>query len=252
MALMQVRFFSAALGKQAEFQAIVPQSMDAAKQFKVLYLLHGLSDDSSMWTRFTAIERYAASYPLIVIMPDAERSYYTDMKEGARFWTMISEELPQVVKGFFHVSERREDTVAAGLSMGGYGALKLALRCPERFGAVAAFSSAVDPGMLMLEPARATLEPEFRRIFGSLEELHGSGNDLFHVANTLRRQEAPLPRVRQYCGAEDFLIAPNRAFRAHLEALAWPDYRYIETPGKAHTWDYWDWCINDALPFLMA
>ncbi len=204
-----------------------------------------------MWGRYSAIERHVANFPVIVIMPDAQRSYYTDMKEGARYWTMLSEELPAAVKGFFHVSERREDSVAAGLSMGGYGALKFALRRPESFGAVAAFSSAVDPEMLMRDPSRADLMPEFRRIFGSPDELRGSGDDLFHLARELRHSGKTLPRIRQYCGADDFLIEPNRKFRRHMEALAWPDYQYIENPGEAHSWSYWDYCIADALPFLL-
>src|SRR6476619_7886720 len=103
----------------------------------VLYLLHGLSDDDTIWLRRTSIERYVAALGLAVVMPQVHRSFYTDEAYGNRYWTYLSEELPEIVHGFFRLSRRREDTFVAGLSMGGYGALKWALRDPGRFAAAA-------------------------------------------------------------------------------------------------------------------
>ena len=110
----------------------------------MLYLLHGLSDDDTIWLRRTSIERYVAPLGLAVVMPQVHRSFYTDEAHGNRYWTFLSEELPELVHHFFRLSRRREDTFVAGLSMGGYGALKWALREPERFAAAASMSAAAD------------------------------------------------------------------------------------------------------------
>ena len=106
----------------------------------MLYLLHGLSDDHTAWLRYTSIERYATARGLAVVMPAVHRSFYADEAHGHAYWHFVSEELPAIVAAFFRLSERREDTFVAGLSMGGYGALKLGLHHPERFAAVASLS----------------------------------------------------------------------------------------------------------------
>ena len=110
----------------------------------VLYLLHGLSDDDTIWLRRTSIERYVAPLGLAVVMPQVHRSYYTDEAYGGRYWTFLSEELPQLVDTFFRLSTDRRDTFVAGLSMGGYGAIKWALRQPHRFAAAASLSGVLD------------------------------------------------------------------------------------------------------------
>ena len=110
----------------------------------MLYLLHGLSDDHTAWLRYTSIERYATARGLAVVMPAVHRSFYADEAHGHAYWQFVSEELPRIVAAFFRLSERPEDTFVAGLSMGGYGALKLGLHHPERFAAVASLSGAVD------------------------------------------------------------------------------------------------------------
>ena len=110
----------------------------------VLYLLHGLSDDDTIWLRRTSIERYAAELGIAVVMPQVHRSFYSDVVGGGRYWELVAEELPQIVHSSFAVSTRREDTFVAGLSMGGYGAMKLALRRPERFAAAGSLSGVLD------------------------------------------------------------------------------------------------------------
>src|SRR5213080_4930690 len=114
----------------------------------VLYLLHGLSDDDTIWLRRTSIERYVAPLGLAVVMPQVHRSFYTDQASGGNYWTFLSEELPELVGTLFRVSQRREDTFVAGLSMGGYGAVKWALRQPDRFAAAASLSGGLDVAAL--------------------------------------------------------------------------------------------------------
>ena len=112
MAFIQCSFHSDVLGKACSMNVLLPQkvttqigmtSSGSRKDLPVLYLLHGLSDDHSIWMRRTSIERYAASYPLAVVMPDGGRSFYTDMKYGSKYWTFLSEELPEIVCSLFPV-----------------------------------------------------------------------------------------------------------------------------------------------------
>ena len=151
MALLHVNYFSEALGVQTPVDVILPEvkqgiGVDASAKDelpKVLYLLHGYSDDQTIWQRRTSVERYAAKYNLAIIMPGVNHSFYCNEVYGERYWDFVSQELPRVMHRFFRLSDKREDTFVAGLSMGGYGAMKLALNFPERFGAAASFSGAV-------------------------------------------------------------------------------------------------------------
>ena len=250
MALLHCDFFSDVLGLSCSMDVILPQrpvAGDAApERFPTLYLLHGLSDDHTIWQRRTSIERYVADLGLAVVMPAVGRSFYTDMTSGLRYWTFVSEELPALCRGLFPLSARRADTFVAGLSMGGYGAFKLALRCPERFAAAASLSGALDMASLIeTDPARG---PEMQNVFGDLARLRGSDNDLLHLAEVVARSAGPKPRLFQWCGTEDFLYPSNLAFRDHARRLGL-DLAYSESPG-GHDWSCWDARIQDVLRWL--
>ena len=151
MAYIQLHLFSPSLGMQTEVAVIIPQKdtvgeigiagQAKTEQFKPLYLLHGLSDDHSIWLRRTSIERYATEYGICVVMPFGGRSFYTDQKNGEKYYTYISKELPARMSEFFNVSPKREDRFIAGNSMGGYGSLKIALKNSDTFGTAAGLSS---------------------------------------------------------------------------------------------------------------
>ena len=153
MAFITLRYYSEVLGMQRELYAIVPQrsrqgeigtQRGKALEGKCLYLLHGLSDDHTIWMRRTSIERYAEEYGLTVIMPEGDSSFYTNMKHGGDYYTHIAKELPEIAREFFGVSGRREDSLIGGLSMGGYGALKIALRETGAYSACVALSPVTD------------------------------------------------------------------------------------------------------------
>lgn len=253
MAFLQTHFFSDALGVSTSMNVLLPQPVSNAqvgmagaaemKTYPVLYLLHGWSDDESTWMRRTSIERYAASLGLIVVMPRVELSFYQNMASGMAFWDFISEELPCLCRAWFPVSPLREDTFAAGLSMGGYGAFRLGLACPDRFAAVASLSGAVDIHFPLREPGRAAKMPA---IFGNAKELSGTDADLFHLAKCLPRGKAPA--FYQCCGTEDFLYQDNLRFRDHARSLNL-SLTYDEGPGS-HEWGYWDTMIQKVLTWL--
>lgn len=255
MAFLQCSFHSDVLGMGCQMNVIVPQpsttliGMDSSvrvrKDYRVLYLLHGCSDDHTIWGRRTSIERYVAGQDLVVIMPSVQRSFYTDMVHGGRYWTFISEELPQIAQAMFPISTRREDTFVAGLSMGGFGTMKLILNHPDRFAGGAAFSSVID-----LDWHRQAIPHEWPHVFGSMEQVKDSPNDLYAAAAKLAASDAPKPRIFQCCGTEDIFCPPNRKFRDHLNALnLQPTYR--EYPGN-HSWDFWDSHIVEGLENIGA
>lgn len=250
MALIQCHFFSEVLQLSTSMTVILPQQTVSQigmtgtagdGRHPTLYLLHGMSDDDTIWLRRTSIERYVAPMGLAVVMPQVHRSFYTDMVEGGQYWTFISEELPRLAQSFFPLSTHREANFVAGLSMGGYGSFKLALSHPDRFAAAASLSGALD--VAKTAPSR----DEMRRVFGS-QEFSGTPNDLLWLLAQVDKSPGPKPRLYQCCGTEDFLYEDNQTFKRAAELTSLP-YVYQEEPGT-HEWGYWDKAIQDVLAWL--
>ncbi len=257
MALFQCHFFSDVLGLSSSMTVILPQqSKDVtaphhnrgAMRYPTLYLLHGLSDDHTIWQRRTSIERYVDPLGLAVVMPAVDRSFYTDMAAGNRYWTFISEELPALAQSFFPLSSAREDTFVAGLSMGGYGAFRLALAHPERFAAAASLSGALDVVEVALLEEDDSWRPSKRDIFGDPEKVKGSEMDLLHLADRLVESGSERPALFQWCGTEDWLHAANVRFKQHADEIGLR-VDFSDGPGD-HQWKYWDEQIQNVLEWL--
>lgn len=253
MALIHCDFFSEVLALASSMVVVLPErplttiNSGYSNKYPTLYLLHGLSDDHTIWQRRTSIERYAEEKGIAVVMPAVHRSYYADMSNGYRYWTFVSEEVPAKAQFMFPLSTKREENFVAGLSMGGYGAFKMALRHPERFAAAASLSGALDVADLVniKDPA---WEIEMQTIFGDLNQIAGSDNDLFHLAAQIAQSNQPKPTLFQWCGTEDFLYEGNIKFRDFVQKLPF-DFSYSEGPGD-HTWDHWDAQIQNVLNWL--
>jgi putative tributyrin esterase len=254
MAHLRCDFFSEALSLSTSMTVLLPQQTTTQIGMEgrspdgpppVLYLLHGLSDDDTIWLRRTSIERYAAPLGLAVVMPQVHRSFYTDEAYGGRYWTFLSEELPQLVSSLFRVSDRREDTFVAGLSMGGYGALKWALRQPERFAAAASLSGAVDVAGLRTGRVRLEDPRLMDRIFGERGPA-GTPDDLLGLLP--QADVAALPALYLACGTEDELIDDNRAFADACAVAGIP--LTTSFAAGAHDWAYWDTEIQEVLAWL--
>lgn len=259
MAYFQMQYHSDALMMQVSVNVILPErattmigmAANGEDSFKTLYLFHGLSDDHSIWMRRSSIERYASEYNIAVVMPSVGRSWYTDKVSGEKYFTFVTQELPDKCRSFFKgMSERPEDNLVAGLSMGGYGAVKAALTRPDRFGLCASLSGALDivqikdPGLL----------PEWRCIFDpnmqSADELAGTEHDLLALATRLHEQGIAFPKMFIWCGKDDFLLQHNQSFSAHLSALG-VDHKYVVSEGN-HDWIWWDMHIQSALSYLLG
>lgn len=279
MALLKVNFFSNALGMAMQMDVILPEGnqgvgvaakplWDGKEPLPVLYLLHGASDDNTIWQRRTSIERYVADKKLAVVMPNAHLSMYSNQYLGFNFFDFIAYEVPEFCQKYFKVSDRREDNFIAGLSMGGYGTLKIGMSCGDRFSYAASLSGACDRAGTIPEAARSCsslqeledLRPKLtqkeydmvRRMFITFGPPSEFGDrvqdDMFKLSEERIKAGKPMPELFITCGTEDFLIEGNRKFHRHLENLGY-QHIYYEAPG-IHNWDYWDTHIQKVLDWL--
>lgn len=260
MALIHVNFFSEALGMCASCDVILPQratrqiGMAAAARgdkHPVLWLLHGASDDQTIWQRRTSIERYTAPLGLAVVMPAVSLSSYADMAHGGKYYTYIAKELPEIMRSMFPLSEKREDNFIAGLSMGGAGCMKIGLANPENYAAIGCFSAgAVNRGGQKLTPER---EARMIMTYGTTDRdaLKGTVEDVFGSVQKILDENLPRPRIFHSIGTDDFILESAHETRDFFQSLHGNpfDYHYEEHPG-AHTWEYWDEHIQDFLKFI--
>lgn len=219
------------------------------QQRKVLYLLHGLSDNGSAWQRFTTIETVAREYGLVVVMPSISRSFYTDQPNGQLYFTYLMEELPRYLKQVFGLDPRPEDTLIAGNSMGGFGAFKAALNYPERFCAAASFSGALSLAILSMMPDDPR-QQEFALIFGDLTQLEGTQHDSMVWLQKAAEHPQDLPKLYLACGKQDDLYPLNQMFYGAAQQIGVPIH-YEEETGE-HNWPFWDKHIQRFLAWALG
>lgn len=263
MAYFQGDFFSPALATSTNINVIIPtpnsdelltgQDMKyfhPGIKYPVLYLLHGAFGDYSDWMRMTSIEKYAQRHRIAVVMPSVGNSFYQDMYMGPKYLTYISDELPRFIQTIFPVSGKPEDTFIAGLSMGGYGALRVAFGKPENYAACATMSGAVDLPAQVASPPIPNAPDTFywKAIFENPDAVASSDADLFTLAKKRLDEGRKLPPVFQTIGTEDILYEQNVRGRDRFRDIG-VDVTYIEHPG-IHDWDFWDARIQDVLDWL--
>lgn len=257
MALIHTGFFSEALGMCVSCDVILPQysrsligmkTADPSTR-KVLWLLHGASDDETIWQRRTSIERYAAPLGLSVVMPAAHLSSYADMAHGGKFFTYIADELPAQMHRMFGFSEKREDNFIAGLSMGGAGCMKIGLARPDRYSAIGCLSAGASNARKADSDNPARIKRN-KMVYDN-RELIGTEEDVRGNAERLVKAGGPFPRIYHACGTEDFLLENARDTRDFFQGFEGNPFEYLyeEAPG-AHTWEFWDEHIQHFLSFL--
>lgn len=233
MNLFEIAYSSPALGKRSGMNVIVP---DGPGPFRVVYQLHGLSDDYTMWMRYSSIERHAEAANVMVVMPDGGRSFYCDEVSGAGNYEQHLLDTVRFIDQTFHTIDSPEGRGIGGLSMGGYGSMKMALKHPDIFGSVAAHSGVLDIQKMF----EAHDSPDLPYIFGAAVP---PADDCFLLAE----QAGKKPAIYFDCGVDDFLLQHNRYFHAHLQKLG-IEHTYLEYPGT-HCWEYWDIHVPAALRF---
>lgn len=260
MAIIEVNFISKCLMRTVTFNAIIPvdkfgpQAENAEqKPLKTLYLLHGIFGNYTDWVNGTRIQALAEANDLAVIMPSGENRFYLDdEKSGELYGEFIGKELVEFTRKLFPLSDKREDTFIAGLSMGGYGAIRNGLKYAENFGCVIGLSAALVHDTWKDADNSAPIFT-FRRnyyeaIFGEYDKVKGSDKDPKALLLKLKEEGRPVPKMYLCCGTEDDLVTVNRDFRDFLNENG-VDLTYVEGPGK-HDWVFWDTYIKKVLDWL--
>lgn len=242
MAQFHCEFYSKALEMATCVKVILPDGGDLSRT-KVVYLLHGLSDNCSAWSRYTALERYALSAGVAVIMPEVQRSFYCDTASGMAYFRYISQELPQLCSHFFGLSLEREYNYIMGLSMGGFGALKCALTYPERYAGCGSFSGALQADTELLR--NVLKQEELASIVGASCK-SGPENDLWDLSSEGKK----LPPIYMSCGESDRLYPLSVAFADHLEKTG-AVHRFEHWPGT-HSWEFWDQSLQKCFSYFFG
>lgn len=234
---ISIEFFSQTLQTYNGLNVIIPDGKPPEHGWKTLLLLHGLSDDYSVWMRRSCVERYADARQIAVIMPGVQVSSYSDMTHGGKFYTYAAKELPMALKDMFSLSDRREDWAVAGLSMGGEGALKIGLANPDVFSAVGCFSAGAFNHPW--DPAPDASSRNFLCHDG--KTLDGLPEDVFGNAKRILEEGRPCPRIYHTIGRSDFLVESAHETRDFFGSLPGNPFGYVYNEDEgAHTWEYWD------------
>ncbi|MGN0593397.1 MAG: alpha/beta hydrolase [Ruminococcus sp.] len=261
MAFIQANFMSTSLLRTVTVNVILPADKPQLpgmqetlpEKFPALYLLHGVMGNYTDWINGTAIQRWAEEKNLAVIMPSGENGFYVDNEAmHSLYGEFMGKELVEITRKMFPLSDRREDTFIAGLSMGGYGALRNGLKYSDTFSHIAGLSSALIIDGL---EERTNDHPfHFERrdyaeaVFGDLSVVKESDKNPEWLARQKKAEGAQLPRIYMACGTEDFLLKPNQKLRdAFLEEGL--DLTYEEGPG-GHEWDFWNRYIKKVVDWL--
>ncbi len=244
MAFARINYHSRSLQKASSVSVVFPDDPAIPRPWSVFYLLHGLSDDDTIWVRRTSIDRYVEGLPLMVVMPDGGRGWYTNAEVGYLYEDDLIKDVVGLVDRTFPVKAERSGRAIGGLSMGGYGAVKVGLKHHEMFASVNSHSGAL---AILQEPFNSEnirdIGAELTRIFG--KTARGGPEDPFGIVEKL--DHGRIPAMRIDCGKGDFLLEQNRGFHRHLDSMHIA-HEYEEFVG-VHDWEYWDLHVQEAIAF---
>ncbi len=240
--LKDAEFVSKSLGRTMQYRILLPESYSKGEtRYPVLYLLHGLYGNYMNWADKTSLQKYVVGINVIIVMPDANDSWYTnwDSDPKQKYEDYIIRDLLSEVDKRYRTIPSRESRWLAGLSMGGYAAVKFGLKYPQLFSVVASFSGPFD--------AATRLQDEVPGFAAQLIKVYGPANSHTRTendVNALEKQAASssLPYFYLTCGTSDRFLAANREFVADLPSRHIP-FEYHESPG-VHDWTFWDHSIQ--------
>jgi len=217
-------------------------------RYPVIYLLHGLSGNSNNWIERTRLLEDATEYSVIFITPEGGDGWYTDSvsNDQERWESYIVQELIPEVEKKFRTLPTRDKRAIAGLSMGGFGALKFGLKYPDKFVLAGSFSGALGAADITEKSFPGAIGKTIDGIFGPVESETRKSNDLFAIIRSMTPEKAKtIPFIYLDCGTEDFLFQNNREFVNLLIEKKVP-HEYRQLPG-AHDWKYWDKQVQEFL-----
>jgi len=223
------------------------------QKLPVLYLLHGLSDDSSAWQRYTNIEILAWDLGFIAVLPTGGRSMYANMDNGQAYFDYITSELPEYLDKTFKFDLSRQNCLIAGNSMGGLGAFKAAFLRPELYRAACSLSGALIPDIKNVPQDKAEdrkMMYEIGLIYGGLDKVRGSADDPMAWLPKAAENPQALPALYSCCGTDDDLLTVNRIFKQACDSLIIP-LTYWEEEGGKHNWYFWQKHIEKWLHMVL-
>lgn len=247
-----VQFKSELIGKVLPYNVVLPPAYFRSNtRYPVLYLLHGLFGHHDDWITRTNLVQYAASYEMIIVTPEGNDSWYVDSATvpADKYESYILRELiPEVDARYRTIKDKRARGIA-GLSMGGYGALKYGLKYPDYFVFAGSLSGALDPANRSDEHPGFIwnlLRPSLTVAFGAPDSRTRQGNDLHQIARNLTAENiSSLPYLYFDCGLEDGFLATNREL-ADILVSKKIKHQYRQLPG-GHNWEYWDRQVREIL-----
>ena len=216
--------------------------------FKTAYLFHGIMDSAQQWVENTSVVRLAQDAGLALVIPSCGNNFYVNTIYKAAYSDFISQELPAFVQSLFPLSQKREDNFVWGISMGGYGAIRLAFLHPEMFSKVIAMSPTSDIEFAARFANAVGVDTEY--VLGSWKKLSGSSFDLNVIASQAAQSGQEIPDILMIIADEDHMVRDNSDFKGHLDHLGIRnDYRIY--PGD-HSWGFWDAHVKECLDWLIA
>jgi putative tributyrin esterase len=240
-----VQFRSNLVGKTLPYGVVLPPGYglitSRQTRYPVLYLLHGWKGNYNSWAKETGLMQYAAAYQMIIVTPYGENGWYTDSANvpSDQYESYVVRELIADVDSRFRTIAERKGRGVAGVSMGGYGALKFGLKFPDKFSVAASMSGALDA-------TARTDETSIMQTFGALDSSVRKSNDLSSLAREFPpNRHALLPYLYLDCGTEDPWLSANRDFAGVLLELKIA-HEYRELPGS-HVWTHWDEQVQEVL-----
>ena len=245
-----IQFESKLVGKTLPYNVLLPanyiQPAARAKHYPVIYLLHGFSGHYTNWLEKTKLVDYAAGYDFIIVMPEGNDGWYTDSATVPtdKYESYILQELIPDVEKRFRAGSDAESRAIAGLSMGGYGAIKFGLKHPELFALAASLSGAFSAATWELKDFGA-ISNSLRQAFGPANSETRAANDVPKLTREAKAKNTTLPFLYVDCGTEDHLFGDNREFVSLLVELEIP-HEYRQLPGS-HSWTYWDSQVQEVL-----
>jgi putative tributyrin esterase len=247
-----VQFQSKLINAALPYNVILPPDYRASRttRYPVLYLLHGWGGHYTDWVTRTNVADYAAPYRMIVVMPEGNSSWWVDSAGVAtdKYESYVLQELIPDVDRRYRTIQSRHGRAAAGLSMGGYGAIKYGLKYPAAFVFAASMSGAFAVTRYTENELGGSNWEPFLKIFGRPGSDVRKANDVFEIARGLSpAQVTSLPYFYFDCGAEDAAqhFRPNRELSEIFLEKKIP-HEYRELPGD-HNWAYWDQQVPEVL-----
>jgi len=231
--LATIQMYSHALESSATYAALLPDpELVGPGPYPVLVQLHGYYDNYTAWLYKSNLMRHMERLPLIVVLPSSENYWWCDYHPRARYEKFVAFDLWKHVNDTFPT--RKDRWAIGGLSMGGFGALRLGLKYPNKYASIFAHSSVIPSEERLADWDEPLSQP-----------LQVDLNCYRHAEKLAKMDPTQWPRLSFDCGVDDHLIEDNRAFHKYLAALKVP-HTYQEHPG-AHTWEYWDLHVQTAL-----